>query len=78
MNNKFFILYKINLNTYFIINSKNNKILWQVDLRKVKKINKNDKDIKISKNLDNYLNFLLNLSIFGLYPINNNFEFLKK
>ena len=78
MKNKFLILYKKNLNTYLIINSKNNKILWQVDLRKVTNINKNDKDIKISKNLDNYLNFLLNLSIFGLYPINNNFEFLKK
>lgn len=78
MKNKFLISYKKNLNTYLIINSKTKKILWQVDLNKVRNINKNDKDIKISKNLDNYLNFLLNLSIFGLYPINNNFEFLKK
>lgn len=77
-NNKFFIVYKRELNTYLIINSENHKIFWEMTVKKQREINKNNKYIKISNKMNNYLTFLLNISIFGLCPINNNNEFLKK
>lgn len=77
-NSKFFILYKKELKTYLIINSENHEIFWEMSVKKQKDINKNNKYIKISKKMNNYIIFLLNISIFGLCPINNNNEFLKK
>lgn len=77
-NNKFIILYKRELKTYLIINSKNHEIFWEMNVKKQRDINKNNKYIKLSKKMNNYLTFLLNISILGLCPINNNNEFLKK
>ena len=77
-NSKFFILYKKELKTYLIINSENHEIFWEMSVKKQKDINKNNKYIKISKKMNNYLIFLLNISIFGLCPINNNKKKKKK
>lgn len=75
-NNKLFIIYKKEINAYLIIDS-NNKIIWQFNLKKQYDNNYN-KCPKLSKKIDKYIFFLLNISIFGLCPINNFYEFKKK
>lgn len=71
-NNKLFIIYKKKINAYLIIDS-NNKIIWQFNLE-----GQYNKSPRLSKKMNEYIFFLLNISIFGLCPINNYYEFLKK
>lgn len=73
-NNKLFIIYKKKINSYLIIDS-NNKVIWQFNLNNEYNNNKN---LKLSRKMNKYIFFLLNISIFGLCPINNYYEFKKK
>lgn len=75
-NNKLFIIYKKKINAYIIIDS-NNRIIWQFNLEGQYTIYYN-KSHKLSKKMNEYIFFLLNISIFGLCPINNYYEFFKK
>lgn len=76
--NQFLLLYKKNLRCYLIVSQKNYKILWKINLDNFKVIDKNYKYVRVSKNLNDYFYILLNLSVFGLYPIQNDFEFFRK
>lgn len=75
-NNKLFIIYKKKINAYIIIDS-NNRIIWQFNLEDQYTTYYN-KNPKLSKKMNEYIFFLLNISIFGLCPINNYYEFFKK
>jgi hypothetical protein len=68
---KLYFFYEKNKNVYFII--ANRKVIWQLNPRNLNVRH----NLILSKNLKNYIFFLLNMSIFGLYPIKNKYEFKK-